>query len=659
MAIRAPFNFVPVSDKVYFPDWADQINHDIPFSDGISGSIILRIKAESPVFVRNGHTAKDKEENNKEYILFSNIGSKYFLPGTTVKGAVRNILEIMSFGKMQLIDNKRYGIRDLQLSDYKKIFQENEVHCGWMRKENDTIIIEDHGIPYRVSHEEIDRYFCTQFCEAFKNKDFFKNESNKSPIYKYNAIKSQTLDLHFDIDKTQRSTVDKRKFVVIKKSGSLNGKIVFTGQPSERKEKYIDKYGKPKKASGKFYEFIFSEKCISKYELDYYDKNGKFADFLFIHKDSQEWSYWKQSLNSGMKVPVFLIAKDNVLLHFGLSYLYKLPFEKRIKGYLPELHNDTKLDLAECIFGTSSNEHLKGRVSFSNAFAVNAKEMNQMEVYMGSPKPTYYPIYLKQNGENGYLSDRSSGFSTMLNSSAQIKGWKRYHLRDSYEVEFETPKGQEDNVNKFVPLDAGSEFTCRVRFSNLRKTELGALIKSIETPNSSFLNIGFAKAFGFGKVKIDIESILPVVPKEECVNSFNQLMSDNIINYSKQIQITELNLLRRVNNLSTRLEYMELDEFVECKRHYPRRQIFGQYLKNTSDYLRPVEQKKIEVLSKAVVTVVSGNVTQARLTEGKDQNNKNLVIPLNSKRPKRGEVIEVKIIYKGGNVDKLELLKSN
>ena len=64
MAIRAPFNFVPVSDKVFFPEWADQINHDIPFSDGLSGTINLKITAESPIFVRNGHTEKDREEKN-------------------------------------------------------------------------------------------------------------------------------------------------------------------------------------------------------------------------------------------------------------------------------------------------------------------------------------------------------------------------------------------------------------------------------------------------------------------------------------------------------------------------------------------------------------------------------------------------------------------
>lgn len=655
MAIRAPFNFVPVSDKVFFPDWADQINHDIPFSDGVSGTINIKIIAESPIFVRNGHTEKDSEDTKNS---FSNIDGQYFIPGTSLKGAIRNVLEIMSFGKMQFVNNKRYSIRDLQLNDYKKVFQENEVHCGWMSKYNDKIIIEDHGIPFRVSHNEIDNYFNTRFSDIFKDRAFFKKESNKSPIYKYNALKKQSLDLTFELDKSPRPAVDKRKFVVIKNNGSLKGKLVFTGQPGLRKDA---QRGTNKeiinKASGKFYEFIFPEGSLKTHELNFYDKDGKFVDFLFIHKDSIEWSYWKERIYSGDKVPVFLISKNNELSHFGLSYLYKLPFDKKIKEYLPDSHNDKKLDLAECIFGTTTNDKLKGRVSFSNALAVKAEKMDLMKVYMGSPKPTYYPIYLKQNGENGFLSEKSTGFTTMLNSNAQLRGWKRYILRDTHITEFEIPEGQDENTNSFVPLEAGSEFVCKVRFSNLKREELGALLLSIETNNNSYHSIGFAKSYGYGKIKVEINNLVPELQQENCIKLFNELMSKKIEYYSKQIQIKELNLLKRVNNLSTRLEYMPLEEFVENKKHNPKRQILGQYLQLTSEYLKPIEQKKIETQAQAIVTLVAGRVIQAKLTEGKDQNNKTLIIPLGAKRPRKGENINVKIIYKGGNIEKLELKK--
>ena len=57
--ITAPFNFVPLSEKVFFPDWAESVSHDIPFEDGESGIIDIAMTAKSPIFVRDG--VKDGE----------------------------------------------------------------------------------------------------------------------------------------------------------------------------------------------------------------------------------------------------------------------------------------------------------------------------------------------------------------------------------------------------------------------------------------------------------------------------------------------------------------------------------------------------------------------------------------------------------------------
>lgn len=59
--MKSPFNFIEISDKTYNPDWSEQISHDIPFSDGVSGVINLEIKAHTPIFIRNGHTKEDAE----------------------------------------------------------------------------------------------------------------------------------------------------------------------------------------------------------------------------------------------------------------------------------------------------------------------------------------------------------------------------------------------------------------------------------------------------------------------------------------------------------------------------------------------------------------------------------------------------------------------
>ena len=51
MSVSAPYRFVPLSSLIVFPDWADQVSHDRPFSDGISGELNIQIHNTSPLCV--------------------------------------------------------------------------------------------------------------------------------------------------------------------------------------------------------------------------------------------------------------------------------------------------------------------------------------------------------------------------------------------------------------------------------------------------------------------------------------------------------------------------------------------------------------------------------------------------------------------------------
>ena len=144
-------------------------------------------------------------------------------------------------------------------------------------------------------------------------------------------------------------------------------------------------------------------------------------------------------------------------MHFGLSYLYKLPYIKRIKDYLSDEHKKNQLDLSDCIFGTvDKKSSLKGRVQFSNAFCVKGKPCSEMmNPYMGSPQPTYYPIYLKQNGSDGIMQKDNKGilFSTMLKENAELRGWKRYPIQENWQESFNIPENQDNNTNPFYPME--------------------------------------------------------------------------------------------------------------------------------------------------------------------------------------------------------------
>lgn len=56
--ITAPYNFVPLNDKIFYPPWASDATlkniHDVPFEDGESGVIELEITTKSPTFIKDG-----------------------------------------------------------------------------------------------------------------------------------------------------------------------------------------------------------------------------------------------------------------------------------------------------------------------------------------------------------------------------------------------------------------------------------------------------------------------------------------------------------------------------------------------------------------------------------------------------------------------------
>lgn len=654
MTIKAPFNFVPLSDKVFFPEWAKQISHDIPFEDGESGIIELKITAETPIFVRNGHCKQDAEDQNDRYKSFSNEDGKYFIPATSVKGAIRNVLEIVSFGKMDKIANDRYSLRDLQLKkDYLHFFQNTNIHCGWMTLNKNIITIEDHGEPRRISHKYLDEKLKTNFVELFRNSFLLKETYHRSPLYKLELTRGIDLNSYTfnELPLNDANPVDKRRMVAFE--GALKGSIVFSGQPSPRDDL---------RGTGKCYEFVFLDEIVEKYTLNAEEKEGIFEDFCFVYKDSDEWHYWKNKLKAGECVPVFFALNGSKkLLHFGLSYLYKLPYNNRIKDCLPNIHKENKLDLSESIFGCVSSKYtLKGRVQFTHAYLEEGIALMEQDAYMASPKSSYYPIYIVQKGENGVMN---GWFKTMMSKDALLKGWKRYPVHHEV-INPQIPEiMNENNLSPFSPIQSGACFKCNICFHNLKKVEIGALIKALNYSKGGFHSIGFAKPYGFGKVKIEISNLRDFRSKElkcsieEYREAFVELMKSKIPEYLNSPQLKELYAMGIPQDINSSLEYMKLEEFTECKKQKLNRnsQEFektGEYLPYYSSMIR--KDKIIEPvaqLAEAVITVYTGTVKQASLSEGKDMKSKTLNFSEPAKtRLKVGDLIIVEKIMKGGNV---------
>ena len=547
--ITAPFNFVPLSQKVFFPDWADSVSHNIPFEDATSGVIDISMTAKSPIFVRDG---------GEDDTLFCNHQGTKYIPSSSVKGMVRSVLEILSFSKMSLFNDDTYAVRDLRNRElYMSKMTPDKTLCGWLKKVRDEYYIEDCGKTGRIRHEEIDKIYNINFASKFKQGNFRNKAKDKVAQIKYELLpKGATLEHNFSYYKKDVN----REIYRYEKYGSKKGTLVLTGQPSARKEP------RGQKPSGKVYEFLFFE---SKGDIKLTKET--YQNFLFAYfdgrdtepKESPDWKYWKKRLEKGGKVPIFFQKNGSSVAHFGLSYLYKLPYTNSVSGGVPATHTDSRKDMAETIFGYIGKEKaLKGRVQFSHFKAVNeAQELDEKIEVLGTPRASYYPIYVKQR--DGRL------FTTFMENGFSISGRKRYPIQKGIQS-YPLPTTKEGKVNTdvatiFTPLREGVLFEGKLRYHNLKKAELGALLSALTFHGTKecYHNIGMAKSLGYGKIELQINGI----EIGEYLKAFETEMTATIPNWAKSEQLTELLTMATEQNNSgnSKLRYMELKDFASNK----------------------------------------------------------------------------------------------
>lgn len=500
--ITAPYNFVPLSKKVFFPDWADQVSHDVPFADGISGELECELTTHTPIYVRNGGDLDhDKIMNDEEAqsFFYVTVDDKrtFMIPGTSIKGMLRNVVEIASFGKLRRVDNNRYSVRDFDNPELYTNHMKN-VKAAWLEKNKETGDWE--LIPCQY---------------ALINHDLLQQEEIKkeqSSVSKYGIWKDE-------IRKVKCIIVSEKGINKVKKieEGDTLGELVFTGQPSTNDGKKGVKKN----------EFVFFNKKTN--ERIKITKN-QIEDFNFIHRDQKgrnskkdlnkynpnvEWAFWKKVLDSGGSVPVFYQGTSNKVESFGLTRMYRLPYKLSVSETISNTSKDhlsEKPDLAESIFGFVDEEKfLKGRVSISAAMVVNgtAHPFDQaVTAILGSPKASYYPNYIKQMGSDGVLNQNTQ-YKTFMDPNCEIRGWKRYPARPLDAVEKPSGIGKNDDVGtKFIPLKENARFKFKIKIHNLKPVEVGAIVWSLTWGGDKNLrhSLGMGKSLGYGVVDIAVTS---------------------------------------------------------------------------------------------------------------------------------------------------------
>ncbi len=587
--ITAPYNFIPYSNTVIFPEWSKNVSHDIPFSDGISGSMQFKMTAKTPIYIRNGGDWEDTNKDDENYKSFFKVNNQYMIPATSLKGMLRNIVEIISFSKLKTTD-KIFSVRDLHANFYLQAVNNKNVNAGWLRydAENDVYQLFKTEL-YELDHLELYRIGA---------KDIGTKDT---ALDKYNYM--EDLELRLD-QKIKAKTVTEEKGLTKRKaefdeSGSIEGHIVFTGQPTHNRITISN--GKAQNSFKKKHtEFVFgiikdfsTQKCITITKKQY----QVFDDIhtTTTQRTDKTWdSYYKPKLRKGEAIPVFYTLENDNLAAMGLARLFRLSYKKSPAECLPQEHKRSNLDFAQTLFGTLEDDSsdkqraLKGRVFLTPAIAEETPtKKGTINTILGGPKPTFYPSYIQQ----GYTKDAngkfiiSNEYKTYMNKDAKIRGFKTYPLQDGPHPT--SPDDKQKNVaTKFIPLAAGSSFSFTLHYHNVKPQELGSLLWALtlgglsqNDADSFHHSLGMGKPYGFGQVHIELFDFTPIkdysgreYSPEDLLLSFETYVKNKIGHQSQftdNITIKEF-LASRYNHKNEDFtnnfqKYMALEEFAKSK----------------------------------------------------------------------------------------------
>lgn len=368
-SLTTPYNFVPLSNKVFFPAWTQdsrQLSHDAPLKEGWCGTLRIRLTAETPLLVAGTQNGAERHPLK--------VMGKYAIPGSSLRGMLRNVLEIATFGKFgRAVNDRAMFMRNLQLKEYKDHLgikfdhtlgrSTSKVKMGWLIKSGEL------KFPYFI--------YPTKFAnKSSPNNKTFNTNSTEFQTGNHGGIRSQYLLEKFD-DQKPKLHVTKEVFSNFREAHEFNQNL---------------------------------EKTLA-------DINSNQPTPVFFLQDAQG-NVTAMGLTQMFRVP------------------YRHSLHDAIRFSAEAHHDQSRLDFCEALFGLihdGEDDHpqsLRSRVGFGLALATKAEPDKGVDVVLNEPKPSFYPAYMK--GGQTLMSDRPQlagwkrypvrGQAAPQNTNVSIKG---------------------------------------------------------------------------------------------------------------------------------------------------------------------------------------------------------------------------------------------
>lgn len=519
-ASQAPYNFIPLNETVITAETLPPRNqYDLERKTGV---ITCQLTTKSPLYVA-GHSAS----NNKRDVVFFHQGDTAVpaIPGSSLRGMTRNLLEIITYSKMQPVSKHKLGYRhvfgkDDQVTAYHNQLQ--HVKAGILRQEGGEYFLEPCNW-FRVSYDVLEKHGLPK-SKLYENKGRQGHE-RKFPRWQDDSGKPvQHRPVWVDVNQIEEYKVQTLfwKEPVPITPDIRQGLLVLTGYMNDREHKYI------------FLRQAGAKLVLAQTAVDELESDQQISEWqqLAFPKDKPSPRRKDGGVYDGE--PVFYITgSDGTIETIGRARYFRLPYPCSAYDLLPESHKDDKqIDMAEAIFGfvdkvcpeTGEKYARASRVYFSDATMPNLTENLWLDnktprfkaKNLASPKPTAYRHYLVQTELHNlktYQDAATLRGHKMYWHQGQMKDGKPELLQDKEHFAHPDQDSETTQDVYIKPLRSGLDFTFRVHFENLTDAELGALLWSLEPPPpvkeeyAYCHKLGMGKPLGMGAVHITIQSV--------------------------------------------------------------------------------------------------------------------------------------------------------
>ena len=511
---RAPYNFVPEPDPPR--RWREAPTHET-YADGrVSGYIELSFEALSDFFIRGWRTLQShrgltpNEEGKVAGVLDSFlIDGKPGIPGSSLRGMVRTIFEILGLAELDPVNNRRMFYRAVGTSDQKG-----------------------------------DPSFEPQ-AETYKNRLFEQPINNPSrPSAKVGLLEMDGPDWVIQPMKTQTIC----RYGAKDDKGHIGYRRVhFLASGAWSKVPIGDVLDPGPGVAGTKGWLICSGLIGDKHTqwlvYDDPDRNKTLKISKDLRNDFLEdgVTQWMQS-GKGSKFkygrtirdegrPVFYITDTTgEVIAFGHTPFFRTPYDHTVHSLRKSAPGEEPWgDIAKSVFGTLDTLGKSGRVFLEDAKCTSATFETGVErsVVLGSPKPTTYQHYLHQeNYEHRKIEYWDS------NPKARLRGHKLYWHRPPAEYP-NPPSNNPDIVTRLKPVlhrgegaNNNPRFKSRIRFDNLSPEELGCLMLVFNLPKDQLKRahkIGMGKPLGLGSVRIKVDRVMKI----NRVSRYEKLLEEN------------------------------------------------------------------------------------------------------------------------------------